>query len=169
MDELFPIVYNELRGVARRQRRGGGAPETLNTTAVVHEAYLKLIGSESAAPSDRVHFFALAAKAMRQILVDHARMHMAKKRGGGATHFELEERDLPVESRAAEILELERAVERLAALDERLVRVVELRFYSGLSVEESAELLGVHARTVKRDWRKARAFLYRELHDDDPV
>ncbi len=89
--------------------------------------------------------------------------------GGGAPHVVLEERDLPVESRAAEILDLERAVERLSALDERLVRVVELRFYSGLSVDESAEVLGVNARTVKRDWRKARAFLYRELHGEDLV
>jgi RNA polymerase sigma factor (TIGR02999 family) len=163
MDRLFSLVYDELHRIARLQRRKGGSPETLNTTAIVHEAYLKLFRSERVAVKDRTHFFAVAARAMRQILVDHARARLARKRGGGEQPVALDEAEIPVDARAAEILELDRALDRLAGVDERLGRVVELRYFAGLSVEESAEVLAVHARTVKKDWRKARAFLHREL------
>jgi RNA polymerase sigma factor (TIGR02999 family) len=163
LSRLFPMVYNELRGIARRQRRQAGLQETLNTTAVVHEAFLKLAGSERVSLENRRHFFATAARAMRQILVDHARSHMTRKRGGGAKHIDLDQAEVQVQSRAAEILELDMALDRLRNLNERLSRIVELRFFAGLSVEECAELLEVHERTVKRDWRKARAFLFREL------
>ena len=159
---LMPLVYGEMRRIAQGQLRGAvGA--TLNTTAVVHEAYLKLGGAEGIEYADRGHFFAVAATAMRQILLDHARRHLADKRGGGAAHTLLDDLEIPVEDRAAELVELDQALIRLAELDERTARVVELRFFAGLSVEETAEVLKVSAPTVKREWRRARAFLYREL------
>jgi RNA polymerase sigma factor (TIGR02999 family) len=162
LNALFPLVYADLRDLARRQLRG--ARGTLNTTAVVHEAYLRFAGNEGVTPKDRAHFFALAARAMRQIVIDHARRHLAKKRGGGAARTLLDDAHLAVESRAGELLDLHAALERMEALDARLGRVVELRFFAGLSVEETAEAMAVSAITVKRDWRKAKAFLYRELH-----
>jgi RNA polymerase sigma factor (TIGR02999 family) len=163
---LFPLVYEELRAIAHRQLGRGGAGGTLNTTAVVHEAYLKLAGHGSLGLRDRQHLFAIAARAMRQVIVDHARAHLAKKRGGGAQRTLLDESVLQVEARAAELLDLERAMQSLAAMDDRLARVVDLRFICGLSVEETAELLGVTSRTVERDWRQARAFLLHELEAD---
>jgi RNA polymerase sigma factor (TIGR02999 family) len=164
--QLFPLVYSELKEIARRQLRRGAEAETLNTTAVVHEAYLKLVGSGGASINDSNHFFALAARAMRQILVDHARSHISQKRGGGVRPMVLDDRDVQVDVNAEAILDLDAALDRLAALDERLGRVVELRFYAGLSIDETAELLGVTDRTVKRDWRKARALLYQDLFGD---
>jgi RNA polymerase sigma factor (TIGR02999 family) len=161
LNALFPLVYADLRELARRQLRG--ARGTLNTTAVVHEAYLRFAGNEDVAPRDRGHFFALAARAMRQIVIDHARRHLAKKRGGGAPLAPLDDADLAVESQAGELIDLHAALERMEALDARLGRVVELRFFAGLSVEEAAEAMDVSPITVKRDWRKAKAFLYREL------
>jgi len=162
LGSLFPIVYGELRELAHGQlaghRRG-----TLSTTAVVHEAYLKLLGSQNVDAGNRAHFFSLAARAMRQIMIDYARARLAKKRGGGAAHDVLDAVDVPVEDRAGELLDLDRALARLGALDERLARLVELRFFAGLSVEETAELTGVSPRTVKRDWQKARAFLHDAL------
>lgn len=159
---LFPIVYGELRELAHRQlsghRRG-----TLSTTAVVHEAYLKLVGSQNVDAGDRAHFFSLAARAMRQIMIDYARARLAKKRGGGAPHEVLDGHEVAVEARAGELLDLDRALGRLAQVDERLARLVEMRFFAGLSVEETAELTGQSPRTVKRDWQKARAFLYDDL------
>lgn len=163
LSRLFPLVYDELRQIARRQRRRASSPDTLNTTAVVHEAFLKLAGSKNISMEDRRHFFATAARAMRQIVVDHARAHMTQKRGGGVRPIDLDQADVPVRDRAIEIVELDLALDRLRALSERLSRIVELRFFAGLTVEESAEILGIHSRTVKKDWRKARAFLFREL------
>ncbi|HMB70267.1 MAG TPA: sigma-70 family RNA polymerase sigma factor [bacterium] len=164
LGELFPLVYHELRELAHRQLRREGRG-TLNTTAVVHEAYLRFLGP-GFAPEDRSHFFNVAARAMRQILIDHARRHLAQKRGGGAPHTLLDENDVAVETRAEELIDLDTAMGRLGQLDERLSRVVELRFFAGLSVDETADTLGIGVRTVKRDWRKARAFLYAELHGD---
>jgi len=162
LNALFPLVYADLRDLARRQLRG--ARGTLNTTAVVHEAYLRFAANEGVTAKDRAHFFALAARAMRQIVIDHARRHLAKKRGGGAARTELGDAVVAVESRAGELLDLHAALARMETLDARLGRVVELRFFAGLSVEEAAEALDVSPITVKRDWRKAKAFLYRELH-----
>jgi RNA polymerase sigma factor (TIGR02999 family) len=125
------------------------------------------MGSQGLHPEDRSHFFALAARAMRQVLIDYVRVRLAAKRGGGAPHTSLEGRDIAVEDRAAELLDLDAALERLHGVDERLGRLVELRFFAGLSVEETAELLGMSPRTVKRDWQKARALLYDDLHGDD--
>jgi len=162
---LMPLVYDELRALARRQIAGRGG-ETLRTTALVHEAYLKLGRKSRLAVEDRRHFFAVAAKAMRQLVVDRARRRAATKRGGTDRPFSLDEAEIPIVERAADIVALDDALERLADVDESLSRVVELRFFAGLTVEETAGALDCSPRTVKRDWQKARAFLYRELTED---
>jgi RNA polymerase sigma factor (TIGR02999 family) len=161
IDELMPLVYNELRRLAHGRFARGG--ETLNTTALVHEAYLRFARHSRLEVQDRQHFFALAAKAMRHLVVDHARRRIAAKRGGPLHAVPLDETDIPIADQASEIVALDEALERLTAVDESLSRLVELRFFAGLSVEETADALECSPRTVKRDWRKARAFLYREL------
>jgi RNA polymerase sigma factor (TIGR02999 family) len=163
LDLVFTRVYSEIRRIAHDQLRRVGDNQTLSTTAVVHEAYLKLVRSPAIAWADRGHFYAVAAMAMRQILINHARRHLTQKRGGGRP-LPLDEVDAPIDLRAAHLVELNDALQRLAAVDDRLARVVDLRFFAGLSVEETAEVLGVTDRTIKRDWRAARAFLYRELY-----
>ena len=161
LDRVFDLVYRELRSIARRQLASG---ETLRTTALVHEVYLRMAQGQAINARDREHFYATAARAMRQILVDHARRRAADKRGGGVRPEALDDQNVGVETREEEILAIDTALSRLEDVDVRLARLVEMRFYGGLSVEETAETLGVSERTVKRDWRKARAFLYRELH-----
>lgn len=163
LDRLFPIVYETLKSLASRQLRRGRPGGTLDTTALVHDAYLRLVDQTRVVAQDRNHFFALAARAMRHILVDHARRRGAAKRGGGKPLRELEEDDAAVAARAAEVVLVDQALERLESLDPRLGKLVELRFFVGLSVEETAAVLGVSDRTVKRDWQKARAFLFRAL------
>ena len=163
VNRLFPVVYDELRRIARRQLRPAQSGETLGTTALVHEAYLKLVDQSRAEWRDRAHFYAVAAIAMRQILVDYARQHAAAKRGGARRPVSLDEATIPAEDQAGALLELDEALTRLSRLDERLGRVVECRFFGGLTEEETAEALGVTARTVRRDWVKARALLYEEL------
>lgn len=163
LDELYPLVYQDLHGVAHRALLGGRPGDTLNTTALVHEAYLKLHGASRFEPVDRRHFFAVAARAMRQIIVDHARSRGAQKRGGEHQRVDLDAATMAADDSGAAVLALEDALRKLAELDERLARVVELRFFGGLSVEETAEVLEVDPRTVKRDWRKARAVLYLTL------
>lgn len=164
-DQLFTLVYDDLRRVARFHLRGRRT-ETLGTTAIVNEAYLRLAGDGVQPAQDRIHFMAVASRAMRSVLVDHARARMAAKRGGGRMPIDLEEAHGSVEPRVQQLLELEQALDRLGQLSERLVRVVELRFFGGLSVPESAEALGVAERTIERDWFKARSFLHRELRDE---
>ena len=166
LDRLFSLLYEELRRIASRQLQRSGAPNTLSTTVVVHEAYLKFLGHGNVDVNDRNHFFNLAARAMRQILVDHARQHLSAKRGGGEKPRVLDGNDIRVEESATAIVALDASLQRLRGLDERLAQVVELRFFAGLSVEETAALLDVTDRTIKRDWRKARAFLHRELYDE---
>jgi len=166
LDEAFGRVYQEMRTIADAQLRRMGGGHTLSTTAVVHEAYLRLIGAPSLASENRGHFFALAATVMRRLLLNHARHHMAKKRGGGRP-LPLDDTDVAVETHAAELVELDQALTRLEALDPRLARVVELRYFGGLSVDETADILGVTGRTVKRDWQAARAFLYSQLGATD--
>ncbi len=163
MDELFPLVYDELRGMAHGRLRRRQPSQTLNTTALVHEAYLKLVDQTRAQWNDRSHFLAVASVAMRHILVDHARRRTAAKRGGPERDVTLDDMQPGAMNRAEEILALDQALEALAELSERLAKLVELRFFGGLSVAETAEVLEVSERTVKRDWRKARAFLYRTL------
>ena len=170
LDALLPHVYDELRQIARaRLRRRPG--ETLNTTAVVHEAYLKLTAGETPPFRDRSHFFALAARAMRFVLVDYARDRAAQKRGGPGADLPLDEA-LAVagdHADAHDLLALDAALDRLGALSERLAETVELRFFGGLTHDEVAEATGRSVPTVKRDWRRARAYLYQLMHDgDDP-
>ncbi len=165
LDALFPLIYDELHEIAHRQLASGRIHQTLNTTALVHEAYLKLVNQDEAQWNDRKHFLAVAARAMRHILVDYARLRKTAKRGGGVPHTLLDEPMLAVEARAAEIVALDQAMTRLSQFNERLTQVVELRFFGGLSVEEVAQVMDVSDRTVKREWRKARAFLYRVLYE----
>lgn len=162
-DRLFAIVYGELRRLARRQSRRDWKNRTLDTTALVHEAYLKLVGRNRVTPTDRSHFFATAARAMRQIVVDHARRKAAARRGGDVEHATLDEVGAPSTQSAEDVLAVHGALEQLERLDERLGRLVEMRYFAGLSEEETARLLDVSESTVKRDWRKARGFLYRAL------
>jgi RNA polymerase sigma factor (TIGR02999 family) len=171
MDQLMALVYGELRAVARRQLRRPRPGQTITTTALVHEAYLKLVDRHDVAWQDRNHFLCVAAVAMRHILVDAARRHLAKKRGGEGLRITFDELGLPpragpmeAEARAVELLALDQALTGLAALDARLGRLVELRFFAGLTEEETARVLETSERTVRRDWRKARAFLHRALH-----
>src|SRR5688500_12547439 len=160
LDELMPLVYDDLRKRAHGHLRREAVGHTLTTTALVHETYLKLLDLDRLRWQDRAHFLALASQAMRNILVSYARQHRAEKRGGGVKPLTLDE-DLPVSAEPAEqILELDQALDRLAGLNERLSRTVELRFFGGMKVEEIAEVLGVAPSTVKLDWRKARAWLY---------
>ncbi len=162
-ERLFPLVYKQLRGTARRQLRRWRPGDSLNTTALVHEAYIKLLGRSKLEVQDRHHFFALAARAMRQIVVDHARGRSAQKRGGNDAPVTLHESKQGAETRVVEVLALDRALEALTRRSERLAKLVELRFFGGFTFEESAEVLGLSRRTAHRDWRKARAFLYNEL------
>jgi len=163
VDRLFERVYAELRRIARGQLAGAPRAETLNTTALVHETYLKLSRGARWSTRDRAHFFALTAQAMRQVLVDHARKRMRTKRGGGQAALNLDEIELPVDERAEELVALDAALERLEVADPELARLVEQRFFAGLSVEEIAELREVTDRTVRRHWRMARAFLVDEM------
>jgi len=164
LDSLLPRVYETLRGIARR-RRSYERGHTLDTTALVHEAYLALAGQTGLAPKNRLHFFAIASRLMRNILVDHARERAAQKRGGGLVRTSLDDREIAVEERAEELLALDQALDRLAALEPRMAKVVEYRFFGGLTLEETAELLEVSTMTVIRDWQKAKAWLYRFLQE----
>ena len=164
LDQLMPLVYGELRKMARRYMRGQPPGHTLQTTALIHEAYLKLVGQGQRRWKHRAHFFGVAAQAMRHILVDYARSHHAAKRGGEVREVSFDEAAAVTEERAAEVVALDDALDMLAELAPRQSRVVELRYFGGLSVEETAEVLKVSAETVKRDWRMAKVWLLRELH-----
>ncbi len=164
LDRLLPMVYSELHGIAARQMRHERANHTLNATALVHEVYLKLMDQNQVSWQNRAHFFAIAARAMRQVLISYARKHNAEKRGGGAPNTLLDGKEIALGERADELLALDEALTRLAGFDERLAQVVEYRFFGGLTIEETAAVLDVSTMTVKRDWNKANAWLYRELH-----
>ncbi len=163
LDKLIPIVYAELRRQAARYLRRERPGHTLQTTALIHEAYIRLIDQRNVRWQNRAHFFAIAAQLMRRILVDHARSRQAAKRGGSDIKLPLEEAIIASEGREVDLVALDEALERLAAIDQQQSRVVELRFFSGLSVEETAEVLEVSPRTVKRDWNVAKAWLRREI------
>jgi RNA polymerase sigma factor (TIGR02999 family) len=165
-ERLYRLVYEDLRRIARSHLKGRPTG-TLGTTAMVNEAYLRLAGAEAGSWNDRVHFLSVASVAMRQILVDHARRKLAQKRGGGATVMEIDEGRVGQAPRVIEILALDQALTRLATMSERLAHVVELRFFGGLSVEETASVLDVTDRTVKRDWQKARSVLHTWLAETD--
>jgi RNA polymerase sigma factor (TIGR02999 family) len=162
MSRLLPLVYDELRRRAHYQLARHGGSATLGTTGLIHETYVKLVES-GAAWEDRNHFFGVAVKVMRSVVVDYARKRFAQKRGGAARRLELDEGLVRVDEDAQEILAIHEALDRLAAIDGGLAELVELRFFGGLSVEEAAEMLDRSERTVKRDWTKARTLLYQML------
>lgn len=167
-EALIPVVYDELRRLARRHLRHERADHTLQSAALVNEAYLRLARQEPPQWQNRAHFFGVAAQMMRHILVDHARNRLAAKRGGGAPRLTLEV-DVALEQRAdVDLIALDAALEKLAALDSQQSRLIELRFFGGLSIEETAVVMGVSPATVKREWMTARAWLRREMKRDQP-
>lgn len=163
LDQLLPLVYGELRRMARRYMRQQPSGHTLQTTALIHEAYLRLIGQEEKHWENRAHFFGVAAQAMRHILVDYARARRTAKRGGEAQAISLDEAAIVSDERAAELVALDDALAELSRLSPRQCRVVELRYFGGLSVAETSEVLAVSSDTVTRDWNQAKAWLHREL------
>lgn len=166
LDRLFEVVYDDLKQRAHFQLAGAG--QTINTTALVHEAYVKLTVGSNSEWQDRLHFIRVAARAMRQILIDRARKHLTQKRGGGATVLNLDELEVgqaSPDAAAENLMALDGALSRLGEQNPRLAEVVELRFFGGMSVDETASALGVSDRTVKRDWRLARAFLQETLDE----
>ena len=162
LEQLTPVVYDELHRLARRYMKGERSGHSLQTTALVNEAYMRLVDYERMQWQNRAHFFAVSAQLMRRILVEHARRHNLK-RGGGVQHVSLDEAAMVHGDPDADLVTLDDAMNGLARIDPRKVQVVEMRFFGGLSVEETAEVLKVSPVTVKRDWRAARAWLYREL------
>jgi RNA polymerase sigma factor (TIGR02999 family) len=165
--ELTPLVYEELRRLAHHFMEGQRTDHTLQTTALVNEAYLRLADQTNPHWQNRAHFFAVAARAMRQIVVDYARSQQARKRGGGALKIELDEAAIVSPEQSKDIVDLHEALERLAALDSRKAQVVELKYFGGLNYDEMAEVLKISRVTVRRDWEFARAWLHTELHNVD--
>jgi len=165
LEQLIPVVYDELHRQAARYLRREHPGHTLQTTALIHEAYLRLIKQQNIEWQNRAHFYAIAARLMRQILVDHARRRQATKRGGSDIKVPLEEAIVLSSGRNVDLVALDEALTRLAAIDPQQSRIVELRYFSGLSVEETAEVLGVSSRTVKRDWNVAKAWLRQQISE----
>jgi RNA polymerase sigma-70 factor (ECF subfamily) len=164
-DELLPLVYDRLRALAADLMLRERVDHTLQPTALVHEAYLKLVDQTQACWQDRAHFFSVAAQALRRILVDHARGHARVKRGSGHTILQLDDGMVAAYEETVDLLSLDDALTRLTEQDKQRARVVELRFFGGLTIDEAAAVLDVSSRTVERQWRYARAWLYRELAD----
>lgn len=163
LDELYPLVYEELHRLARRYMSRERKGHTLQTTALINEAYVRLVDQKNVRWANRSHFFAISAQIMRRILIDHARRHAYAKRGGGAKQVSLEEAAIVAPDQASELVRLDEALKTLAKLDERRCHVVELRYFGGLSNEEIAGVLKVSENTVTRDWNLARAWLYQQL------
>ncbi len=166
LDRLTPLVYDELRRIAHRYVQMERSGHTLETTALVNEAYLRLVGGQKIDWQNRAHFFAVTAQVMRHILIDHARKRRYMKRGGEAQQVSFEEANAMTEVRAAELVALDDALDALAKLDPRKSRVVELRYFGGLSLEETADVLEISMMTVRRDWRAAKAWLYKAVMGD---
>jgi RNA polymerase sigma factor (TIGR02999 family) len=165
LDQLMPIVYDELRRQAARYLRREQPGHTLQTTALIHEAYVRLVDQRTVQWQNRAHFFGIAAQLMRRILVDHARTKKRVKRGGSGVRVSLDETTVAVKGQDLDVVALDEALERLAKIDEQQSRVVELRFFSGLTVEETSAVMGISAATVKRAWSRAKAGLHREPRD----
>jgi RNA polymerase sigma factor (TIGR02999 family) len=166
--DLWDLTYEELRAIAQRYLYRERSDHTLSATALVHEAYLRLVDQTRIEYKDRAHFFAVASKVCRRILVDYARRRSAEKRGGARVKVTLDDAAAAIDAQSEELLALNEALDRLSLLNERLGRVVEMRYFGGLSEEETAEILGVTPRTVRRDWVKARGYLYEELYGGSP-
>ncbi len=163
VEALFPLVYSELRRIASAFLQDENRNHTLLTTDLVHEAFLKMVGNDLQAYENRAHFFSVAANSMRQILIDEARKRKALKRGSGAVRVSLDEGAILTDDTADQLVALDDAMKELATFDEQLSRIVELRFFAGLTIDETAEVLSVSASTVKREWNTAKAWLYREM------
>jgi RNA polymerase sigma factor (TIGR02999 family) len=163
LDKLMPVVYDELRRQAARYLRREQPGHTLQTTALIHEAYVRLVDQRNVQWQNRAHFFGIAAQMMRRILVDHARTKKRAKRGGSDIKVSLDDATVAVKGQDLDVVAVDEALTRLAKIDEQQSRVVELRFFSGLTVEETAEVMGISPATVKRDWSMAKAWLHREL------
>jgi len=163
MNALLPHVYEQLYALAQRHQKRHFQKRLLDTTAIVHEVYLKIVDQKRVSVNDRAHFFALAARVVRQVLIDEARKRSRKKRGGDIEMVSLERLDVPIEERSSTLLAIDEALEQLALHNERMAQIVEYRFFVGLSVAEVAEVMGVSERTVAREWRRARAYLYQAL------
>ncbi|HEX7316817.1 MAG TPA: sigma-70 family RNA polymerase sigma factor [Pyrinomonadaceae bacterium] len=163
LERLAPLVYAELRRIARRQMGREREGHTLQATALVNEAYLRLAGGEALALQDRAHFYAVCAQVMRHVLVDHARGHARDKRGGGAPHVPLDEAANAAARDSDQLVALDEALRGLEEVDPRKARVVALRYFAGLGIEETAEVLGISPTTVRREWRRAKAWLYRAV------
>ena len=161
--QLWDLTYDELRRIAQRMLRSERADHTLSGTALVHEAFVRLVDQDRVQWQDRAHFFAVAAQACRRILIDHARKHRAQKRGGGRARVTLERVQIEADRTSEDLLDLHEALERLEKLNERLSKIVEYRYFGGLSEAEIGDVLGISERTVRRDWVKARSWLYNEL------
>jgi RNA polymerase sigma factor (TIGR02999 family) len=168
VDRVFPLIYEELRRVAHRHLRRERPGHTLGTTALVHEAYIRLVDLKRVEFRDRVHFLSMAARAMRRILVDHARAHCAERRGGGIVPVEMSDDMAAIDAQADELTALDDALIRLGEINPRLVQVVEFRYFAGMTEEEVAEALQLTTRTVRRDWVKARGLLRHALGVDAP-
>jgi len=166
LDKLMPIVYEELRRQAARYLRKERPGHTLQTTALIHEAYVRLVDQRAVQWQNRAHFFGIAAQLMRRILVDHARTKKRVKRGGSDVRVSINDANVAVKGQDLDVVALDEALQRLAEIDEQQSRVVELRFFSGLTVEETAAVMGISKATVKRDWSMAKAWLHRELTGD---
>jgi RNA polymerase sigma factor (TIGR02999 family) len=162
-ERLMPFVYDELRRLARNFLSRERSSHTLQPTALVNEAYLRLVDQKRVSWQNRAHFYGIASSMMRRVLIDHARAHATDKRGGAAIHLSIDDLQVPLEQRAASLVALDEALDKLAQFDERKCKVVEMRFFGGLADEEIAKVLGVTTRTVLRDWKTARLLLYREL------
>ncbi len=167
LNQLMPLVYDELRDLAKRYMRRENSSHTLQTNALVNEAYLRLVNQQNVDWQNRAHFFAIAAQVMRHLLVDHARSKQYAKRGGGAVQVTLDEGLVVSDGNSVELLALHQALERLEKIDDRKSKIVELRYFGGLSTEEAAEVLGLSEITIKREWAKAKAWLFRELSQSD--
>ncbi|HEY9405244.1 MAG TPA: sigma-70 family RNA polymerase sigma factor [Pyrinomonadaceae bacterium] len=163
LDKLTPLVYAELRRIARRQMSRERGDHTLQATALVNEAFIRISGQENFSWQDRAHFYAVCAQVMRHILIDHARANARDKRGGGAIHVSLDEAAVLAGGQATDFLALEEALRALEAFDPQKGRIVELRYFAGLGIEETAEVLRISPTTVRREWRRAKAWLYRAL------
>ena len=163
LDKLLPLVHSELRRIAQRQMSQERPGHTLQATALVNEAYLKLAGQQGFDWQNRAHFFAVCAQVMRHILIDHARAHARDKRGGGAVKVSLNDALVVADDQASHFIALDEALRRLESLDPQKGKIVELRYFGGLSIEEAAEVLNISPRTVRREWQRAKAWLYRMM------
>ncbi len=167
-DQLLPLVYDDLRRIAQNQLQKDRSGHTLSPTDLVHESYLNLVNRTRCSWNDRAHFFAVAARAMRHVLIDYARQRGAQKRGGKRHRVTLDDRMVAVDEKTVDLIALDDALQQLAERDPRMVKVVECRFFGGMTLDETAEALDVSVRTVQRDWTRAKAYLHHMLHDPPP-